>query len=194
MAATPLQEVWLLKHEVWGLLDDGLNRDEVTDRLEEDGIGAPIAAVLIEKTRIARKKSVHNSARRERIIEGVRDAVKLEDPDEIVEAMDPACDDERTIFEMFAALSHLLFGPPPGCKWAAFGLSKMVGYGDYALVKALEEGNDANRYFGAFALGTMEAEAENAIDALKVALKDPDARVRKACQKALKRIRNATRS
>lgn len=188
MPQTPQQEVWLIKHKIWDWFDEGLDRDEILDELVEYGVKGPAAGVLIKGCLNDRKHAAHDQSERNRIVGAVEAAARAGDPDEIVDAMEPACDDDRTLYQVYCALSRLLFGPPPACKWGAFGLSKMHGFGDYSLVKALEHEQGVNRFYAAFGLGTMGAEAEHALLDLRQSADDPDERVRGAVRKAIQRI------
>ena len=188
---SPQQEVWLFKHRIWNLFEDGASEEEVRDTVIREGRKPPIVEIFLQQHYEAERECVHDVRSRNRILRSVKAAIDEGDPDQIVEAMDPACDDDRTLYKVFVLLSNLLYAERPTCRWAAFGLSKMVGFGDLALMNALQHEDEPNRFYAAFALGTMGADGRGAIDDLKQSTRDSSEKVRQIAKKALSQIRRA---
>jgi HEAT repeat protein len=76
---------------------------------------------------------------------------------------------------------------------AAFGLSFLLGRGDWPLIQALSHSDENVRFRAAFALGKMGKTAHNAIEPLKAAMSDSDEYARGAAADALAAIQKEMR-
>ena len=181
----------MLRHRIWTLFDKDMMADEVRGQIINEGISARAADVFLQEHSEAVAAATHSEEERFSVLESVRDAVVSGKPEHIFRAMDKACDDDRTLYQAFVLLSNLLFGSHPLCQWAALGLSRLTGFGDFALAQALQHDAEINRFVGAFGLCQMGADGSNAIDALRAAAKDPSELVRDMCEEAIETIEAA---
>jgi len=189
MKPTKEQQMWFLKHHAWNLLDQGMSEQQVLANLQQQGVPQAFAMVVVHGNAAARKGCAHSDRQRQQIIQNIRHAIEQAHPDPITDALDPACDDDRTVYKVYESLNAWLYEPYPIHTWAAFGLSKMLSYGDWPLMHALQYEDAGIRYVAAFALGTMGGEAANAIAALEAATRDVDELVRTTAVESLRRIR-----
>ena len=74
--ATPEQEVWMLKHQMWSLFDDGLTAEAVTAELVDEGYPEAIVAVFIAQHAGNVAQVVHDPQTREIIINSVKVAIQ----------------------------------------------------------------------------------------------------------------------
>ncbi|MBN1911526.1 MAG: HEAT repeat domain-containing protein [Pirellulales bacterium] len=187
---TESQRVQILVHYAWDLRDEGLDDAAVVRRLIEEGAPQEIAEGVLGLIDEEVRQLVHDHPTRDAIVLEIEKAVESEDYEALSTAMSRAVEDERTLQKVYCRLSDLL--PSDSHKKgmaAAFGLSLLVGRGDWPLIQALSHNDENVRFRAAFALGNMGKAARNAIEPLKTALSDSDEYTREAASDALAAIR-----
>ena len=183
---TQEQRVRFLVHHAWDLRDAGVEDAALVRQLVEQGVPQEIAESVPGLIDGAIPGLIHDDTEREAIVQRVEAAVEAEDFDGLREALLEGVDDDRTLHKMSITLSNLLVSDSrPKGTVAAFGLSFMVGIGDWPMIQALSH-EDANvRFRAAFGLGKMGVAAHNAIQPLQQAANDPDEYVSGAARDAL---------
>lgn len=186
---TEEQRVQILVHHAWDLRDDGLDDKSVIKQLIDEGVPSHIARSVPDLISQALPGLIHSDEQRERLVNKVESAVEAEEYDEIRAAMLEGIDDRRTLCKIYNRLAELLLSDSEETGTAAaYGLSFMVGWGDWPLIQALSHDNWEVRFRAAFALGKMGKAAHNARESLKEATSDTDDYVREAALKALEEI------
>jgi HEAT repeat protein len=187
---TEEQRARLLLHYAWDLRDEGLEDAAVVERLVEEGVPRDIAGAVPGFIDEAQARLVDDDDARRKVVQSVAEAVASEDFDALREAMLGGVDDDRTLHKVYDRLSELLVSEShEQGTVAAYGLSFLIGLGDWPLIEALSHADENVRYRSAFALGKMGKAARHAIPPLEQALSDPDDYVRMAAEDALTAIR-----
>jgi HEAT repeat protein len=187
---TEQQRVQIMVHHAWDLRDEGRQDDEVVQRLVEEGVPTHLAQAVPGLIDDESSKLIHDEAARQAVVQQVERAVQDEDFDALPDAILAGVDDERTLHKIYETLSDLLVSDShEQGTVAAFGLSCLIGRGDWPLIQALSHEDENVRFRAAFALGKMGKAAHNALEPLQHALSDPDDYVRAASEEALAAIR-----
>jgi HEAT repeat protein len=187
---TEHQRAWLLLHYAWDLRDEGLDDRALAQRLEGEGVPGEIARAVPNLLDEAQAKATDDDETRRAVVQGVNEAVQEEDFEGLRMAMLDGVADDRTLHKVYARLAELVVSDShqQGTA-AAFGLSFLVGLGDWPLLEALSHADELVRFRAAFALGKMGKEARHAIPSLEQALNDPDDLVRMTAQESIDSIR-----
>ncbi len=186
---TKEQRVRIVVHHAWDLRDAKYSDADIIRRLIDEGVPSEIAGSIPNLIDDEVSKLVHTDSARQSIIKQVRSAVEDEDFEALREAMLGGLDDERTLHKIYEALEELLTSEShEKGTVAAFGLSFLIGRGDWPLIEALSNGDENVRLRAAFALGKMGKAARNAIEPLSEATRDPDEYVASAAAEALEAI------
>ena len=186
---TEEQRVRILVHHAWDLRDEGNDDATIIERIIEDGVPPEIANTLPGLIDDEMPNLIHDDAARRAVIGKVDTAVESEDFNALREAMLNGIDDERTVHKIQSTLErHLLSDSHERGTVAAFGLSFLLGRGDWPLIQALSHSDENVRFRAAFALGKMGKAAHNAIEPLKAATSDSDEYARGAAVDALAAI------
>ncbi len=189
---TKEQRVRILVHHAWDLRDAGHQDARIIQQLIEEGVPPEIASSVPSLIDSELPKLVHSDSARQAIVEQVRSAVEDEDFEALREVMLTGVDDERTLQKMYEALEELLSSEShERGTVAAFGLSHLIGRGDWPLIEALIHGDENVRLRAAFALGKMGKAAHNAIEPLREATSDQDEYVASAATEAIEAIQRA---
>ena len=191
---TKEQRVRILVHHAWDLRDEGNDDATIVAHIIDEGVPPDIANALPGLIDDEIPKLIHDDAARQAVIGKVETAVESEDLDALREAMLIGIDDERTTHKIYSALERLLLSDShEKGTLAAFGLSFLLGRGDWPLIQALSHRDEDVRFRAAFALGKMGKAAHNAIEPLKVAMSDSDEYARGAAADALAAIQKEMR-
>ena len=191
---TKEQRVRILVHHAWDLRDEGNDDATIIKHIIEEGVPPDIANAIPGLIDNEIPKLIHDDAARQAVIGKVETAVESEDFDALREAMLIGIDDERTIHKIYNTLEQLLLSDSHGKGTvAAFGLSFLLGRGDWPLIQALSHSDENVRFRAAFALGKMGKAAHNAIEPLKAAMSDSDEYARGAAADALAAIQKEMR-
>jgi hypothetical protein len=191
---TKEQRVRILVHHAWDLRDEGNDDATIIQHIIEEGVPPDIANALPGLIDNEIPKLIHDDAARQAVIGKVETAVESEDFDALREAMLIGIDVERTIHKIYSTLEQLLLSDSHGKGTvAAFGLSFLLGRGDWPLIQALSHSDENVRFRAAFALGKMGKAAHNAIEPLKAAMSDSDEYARGAAADALAAIQKEMR-
>ena len=186
---TKEQRVRILVHHAWDLRDEGNDDATIIEHIIEEGVPPDIANTIPGLIDDEIPKLIHDDAARQAVIRKVETAVESEDFDALRQAMLIGIDDERTIHKIYSTLEQLLLSDSHGKGTAAaFGLSFLLGRGDWPLIQALSHNDENVRFRAAFALGKMGKAAHNAIEPLKAATTDSDEYARGAAVDALAAI------
>lgn len=189
---TKEQRVRILVHHAWDLRDADYSDTRIVRQLIDEGVPSEIAGSIPSLIDDEVPKLVHTDSVRQAIIMQVRSAVENEDFEALREAMLDGVDDERTLHKIYEALEELLYSEShERGTVAAFGLSFLIGRGDWPLIEALTHGDENVRLRAAFALGKMGKAAHNAIEPLKGATSDQDEYAASAATEALEAIQRA---
>jgi hypothetical protein len=180
------QRVWILVHAAWDLVDDGFADATIVQRLADQGAPVEIAKEALRLAREEQGKSLHTDRQRQQLVGELNRKVTGEDYAGIRQVLMKSLGDKRTLYKAYSTLSSLLLSEVHAQGTAAaFGLSFLLGYGDWPLIQAMSHDNEWVRYRSAFALGKMGANARHAIHVLREALNDPDEWVRDAVSEAI---------
>ena len=191
---TKEQRVRILVHHAWDLRDEGNDDATIIEHIIKEGVPPDIANAVPGLIDSEIPKLIHDDAARQAVIRKVETAVESEDFDALREAMLIGIDDERTTHKIYSTLEQLLLSDSHGKGTvAAFGLSFLLGRGDWPLIQALSHSDENVRFRAAFALGKMGKAAHNAIEPLKAAMSDSDEYARGAAADALAAIQNEMR-
>ena len=191
---TKEQRVRILVHHAWDLRDEGNDDATIIQHIIEEGVPPDIANAVPGLIDNEIPKLIHDDAARQAVIGKVETAVESEDFDALREAMLNGIDDERTIHKIYSTLEQLLLSDShEKGTVAAFGLSFLLGRGDWPLIQALSHSDENVRFRAAFALGKMGKAAHNAIEPLKAAMSDSDEYARGAAADALAAIQKEMR-
>jgi hypothetical protein len=194
MMPTKEQRVRILVHHAWDLRDEGNDDATIIQQIIEEGVPADIANVVPGLIDDEIPKLIHDDAARQAVIRQIETAVESEDFDGLREAMLLGVDDERTLHKIHSTLGDLLLSDShEKGTVAAFGLSFLLGRGDWPLIQALSHSDENVRFRAAFALGKMGKAAHNAIEPLKAAMNDSDEYTRQAVADALAAIQKEMR-
>lgn len=186
---TKEQRVRILVHYAWDLRDAECDDTHIIRQLIDEGVPPEIARSIPSLIDDEVAKLVHTDSARQAIVMQVRLAVEDEDFEALREAMLVGVDDERTLHKIYVALEELLNSEShERGTVAAFGLSFLMGRGDWPLIEALTHTDENVRLRAAFALGKMGKAAHNAIEPLKKASCDKDEYVASAATDALAAI------
>jgi hypothetical protein len=181
-------------HHAWDLRDEGHDDATIIQRIIEEGVPPDLAHTVIGLIDNEMPKLLHDDAARQAVIRQVETAVESEDLDGLRQAMLIGIDDERTLHKIYSTLEQLL--PSDSHEKgtvAAFGLSFLLGRGDWPLIQALSHGDENVRFRAAFALGKMGKAAHNAIEPLEAAMSDSDEYASGAAADALAAIQKEMR-
>ena len=191
---TKEQRVRILVHHAWDLRDEGNDDATIIEHIIEEGVPPDIANAIPGLIDSEIPKLIHDDTARQAVIGKVETAVESEDFDALRQAMLIGIDDERTIHKIYSTLEQLLLSDSHGKgTLAAFGLSFLLGRGDWPLIQALSHSDENVRFRAAFALGKMGKAAHNAIEPLKAAMSDSDEYARGAAADALAAIQKEMR-
>ncbi|MFO1065881.1 MAG: HEAT repeat domain-containing protein [Pirellulales bacterium] len=189
---TKEQRVRILVHHAWDLRDAGQDDASIIEQIIREGVPPEIAHAVPGLIDDGMQRQVHDSSARDKILADVRAAVGEEDFDALREAMLVGVDDERTLHKMSQVLEELLVSDShEQGTVAAYGLSFLVGLGDWPLLQALSHSDENVRYRAAFALGKMGKAAANALEPLKIAMHDEDDYVKMAAEESVAAIERA---
>lgn len=187
---TQQQRVRILVHHAWDLRDEGHDDATIVRQIIDEGVPPEIANAVPGLIDDELPKLVHDNSTRQAVIQQVTAAVEAEDFDELREAMLNGIDDERTLHKIYSTLEErLLSDSHEKGTVAAYGLSFLLGRGDWPLIQALSHNDENVRLRAAFALGKMGKAAHNAIEPLKAAMTDTDDYVSGAAADAVAAIR-----
>lgn len=187
---TKEQRVRILVHHAWDLRDAGNDDATIIQRIIAEGVPPAIASTVPGLIDSQIPEIIHDDAARQAIVRRVEEAVETENFDGLREAMLTGIDDERTVHKICDVLGRLLLSDShEKGTVAAFGLSFLLGRGDWPLIQALSHEDGNVRYRAAFALGKMGKAACNAVESLEAAKNDPDEYARCAAVDALAAIR-----
>lgn len=190
MMPTMEQRVRLVVHAAWDMRDQGLSNEKIVDGLEAQGVPRELAEGIPALVEEAARDARHDEKARAGHVQSVVAAVEAEDFDGLPPAIAGAVEDDRTLQKVYEKLAELLVDDShEKGTVAAFGLSLLVGMGDWPLIQALEHKDSNVRYRAAFALGKMGAAAKNALPTLQKLKTDPDEYVRSAATEAIGRIK-----
>ena len=184
------QRVKILVHHAWDLRDAGKDDESIIRHIIDEGVPADIARAIPGLIDGEIPKLLHDDSARRAIVQALQSAVDSEDLEALREVLLKGINDERTLHKMYEKLSQLLTSEShEKGTLAAFGLSWLLGRGDWPLIEALSHHDENVRFRAAFALGKMGKDAQNAVEPLKeVARSDPDDFARDAATEALAAI------
>ena len=184
------QRVKILVHHAWDLRDVGKDDESIVQQIIDEGVPAEIARAIPGLIDSEISKLHHDDSERRAIVQAVQSAVDAEDFEALRELLLKGIVDERTVHKMYEKLSQLLTSEShEKGTVAAYGLSSLLGRGDWPLIESLSHHDENVRFRAAFALGKMGKEAKNAVDPLKkVASSDPDDFARDAAREAIAAI------
>jgi HEAT repeat protein len=190
---TEKQRVWLVTHHAWNLRDEGMADDALAQRLEDEGVPPELASAIPKLLDQKQASCSDDEQTRQDVVQRVEQAVMEEDFEGVRVAMLDGVDDDRTLHKVYARLAELVVSDSheQGTA-AAYGLSFMVGLGDWPLLEALSHADEFVRYRAAFALGKMGRHARHAIPALEQVFEnDADDLVRATAEEAIDSIRSS---
>jgi|GEM_PF-3299853 HEAT repeat protein len=186
------QRVRIMLHHAWALRDAGWDNKAIIEKLSSEGVPSHIANEVPKLIDDATLKLIHDAAARQTVVEQVTAAIEAEDYEALQEAMLQGVDDERTLHKMYCELEkQLLSDSHPQGTIAAFGLSFLLGLGDWPLIQALSHPDWNVRFRAAFALGKMGKHAHNALAPLRELTHDSDDFVQEAAKEAVDAIEKA---
>lgn len=186
---TEEQRISILVHHAWDLRDSGSDDEMIIQQIISEGVPPDIARIIPNLIDNEIPDLIHNRIQRRTIVKEVEAAVESNDFEGLQESLLIGIDDERTLHKIYSKLSELLLSEShEKGTVAAFGLSLLLGRGDWPLIQALSHADDNIRFRAAFALGKMGRAASNAIEPLKEATKDTDEYARTAAIDALAAI------
>lgn len=186
------QRVRIMLHHAWDLRDAGSDNKAIIEELSTEGVPPHIADEVPKLIDDATAKLIHDASARQTIVDQVTAAIEEEDYEALQATMIQGVDDERTLHKVYCELEkQLLSDSHSQGTIAAFGLSFLLGLGDWPLIQALSHPDWNVRFRAAFALGKMGKHASNALPSLRELNNDSDEYVKEVAKEAIAAIEKA---